>query len=38
MYIVVMYPIKAAADLTGLSTETLRAWERRHGAISSGAR
>ena len=28
-----MYPIKAAADLAGLSTETLRAWERRHGAI-----
>ncbi|GGZ68251.1 MerR family transcriptional regulator [Lysobacter xinjiangensis] len=28
-----MYPIKAAADLTGLSPETLRAWERRHAAI-----
>jgi DNA-binding transcriptional MerR regulator/methylmalonyl-CoA mutase cobalamin-binding subunit len=28
-----MYPIKAAAELAGLSTETLRAWERRHGAI-----
>jgi DNA-binding transcriptional MerR regulator/methylmalonyl-CoA mutase cobalamin-binding subunit len=28
-----MYPIKAAAALAGLSTETLRAWERRHGAI-----
>jgi DNA-binding transcriptional MerR regulator/methylmalonyl-CoA mutase cobalamin-binding subunit len=28
-----MYPIKAAAELVGLSTETLRAWERRHGAI-----
>ena len=28
-----MYPIKAAADLAGLSTETLRAWERRHGAV-----
>ena len=28
-----MYPIKAAAELTGLSTETLRAWERRHGAV-----
>ncbi|HZX80580.1 MAG TPA: MerR family transcriptional regulator [Lysobacter sp.] len=28
-----MYPIKAAADLTGLSAETLRAWERRHAAI-----
>ena len=28
-----MYHIKAAADLAGLSTETLRAWERRHGAI-----
>jgi MerR family transcriptional regulator, light-induced transcriptional regulator len=33
MYIVSMYPIKAAAALAGLSTETLRAWERRHGAI-----
>ncbi|TCZ80483.1 cobalamin B12-binding domain-containing protein [Lysobacter sp. N42] len=28
-----MYPIKAAAELAGLSTETLPAWERRHGAI-----
>lgn len=28
-----MYPIKAAAELAGLTTETLRAWERRHGAI-----
>jgi DNA-binding transcriptional MerR regulator/methylmalonyl-CoA mutase cobalamin-binding subunit len=28
-----MYPIKAAAALAGLSTETLRAWERRHGVI-----
>lgn len=33
MYIRAMYPIKAAAELAGLSTETLRAWERRHGAI-----
>src|SRR5688572_32679648 len=33
MYIDDMYPIKAAAELAGLSTETLRAWERRHGAI-----
>ncbi|KFN49490.1 MerR family transcriptional regulator [Arenimonas composti] len=28
-----MYPIKAVAELTGISAETLRAWERRHGAI-----
>lgn len=28
-----MYPIKAAAELAGLTPETLRAWERRHGAI-----
>lgn len=28
-----MYPIKAAADLAGVTTATLRAWERRHGAI-----
>jgi DNA-binding transcriptional MerR regulator/methylmalonyl-CoA mutase cobalamin-binding subunit len=33
MYNSSMYPIKAAAALAGLSTETLRAWERRHGAI-----
>jgi DNA-binding transcriptional MerR regulator/methylmalonyl-CoA mutase cobalamin-binding subunit len=33
MYIPPMYPIKAAAELAGLSSETLRAWERRHGAI-----
>lgn len=33
MYISGMYPIKAAADLTGLTIETLRAWERRHAAI-----
>lgn len=28
-----MFPVKAAADLTGLSPETLRAWERRHAAV-----
>lgn len=28
-----MYPIKAAADLAGITPATLRAWERRHGAI-----
>ncbi len=28
-----MYPIKAAAELAGVTTATLRAWERRHGAI-----
>lgn len=28
-----MYPIKAAADLAGITPGTLRAWERRHGAI-----
>ena len=33
MYGSTMYPIKAAAELAGLTTETLRAWERRHGAI-----
>lgn len=33
MYIGAMYPIKAAAELAGLTPETLRAWERRHGAI-----
>ena len=33
MYISVMFPVKATADLTGLTPETLRAWERRHGAV-----
>lgn len=28
-----MFPVKAAAQLTGLTPETLRAWERRHGAV-----
>ena len=28
-----MYPVKATAELTGLTPETLRAWERRHGAV-----
>lgn len=28
-----MYTVKAAADLIGLTPETLRAWERRHGAV-----
>lgn len=28
-----MFPVKAAAALSGLSSETLRAWERRHGAV-----
>lgn len=28
-----MFPVKAAADLSGLSPETLRAWERRHAAV-----
>ena len=29
-----MYPVKAAAELSGLTPETLRAWERRHGAVA----
>lgn len=28
-----MYPVKAVAELSGLTPETLRAWERRHGAV-----
>ena len=28
-----MYPVKVTAELTGLTPETLRAWERRHGAV-----
>lgn len=31
-----MFSIKAIASLTGLSTETLRAWERRYQAIIPG--
>jgi DNA-binding transcriptional MerR regulator len=28
------YPIRAVARLTGLSVDTLRAWERRYGAVT----
>lgn len=28
------YPVKAVTRLTGLTPETLRAWERRYGAVS----
>ena len=28
-----MFPVKAAAELSGLTPETLRAWERRHLAV-----
>ena len=28
-----MFPVKAAAELSGLTAETLRAWERRHAAV-----
>ena len=28
-----MYPVKAAAELSGLTPITLRAWERRYGAV-----
>jgi methanogenic corrinoid protein MtbC1/DNA-binding transcriptional MerR regulator len=31
---VVQYPIRAAAILTGLSIDTLRAWERRYQAVT----
>ncbi len=30
----VQYPIRAAAKLTGLSLDTLRAWERRYNAVT----
>lgn len=30
----VHYPIRAVARLTGLSLDTLRAWERRYGAVT----
>ena len=29
-----MFPVKAAAELSGLTPETLRAWERRHAAVA----
>ena len=29
-----MYTIKRAAQLTGISLSTLRAWERRYGVVS----
>src|SRR3954462_4485269 len=28
------YPIRAVSRLTGIGIDTLRAWERRHGAIT----
>jgi len=28
------YPIRAVSKLTGIGIDTLRAWERRHGAVS----
>ena len=28
-----MYTIKRAAELTGISVATLRAWERRYGVV-----
>ena len=30
----VTYPIRAAARMTGLTVDTLRAWERRYGAVT----
>jgi DNA-binding transcriptional MerR regulator len=30
------YPIRAVAQLTGLSLDTLRAWERRYAAVTPG--
>ena len=31
--IAAVFPVKATAELTGLTPETLRAWERRHAAV-----
>ena len=28
------YPIRAVSKLTGIAIDTLRAWERRHGAVT----
>ena len=33
LYFLRMFPVKAAAELSGLTPETLRAWERRHAAV-----
>jgi DNA-binding transcriptional MerR regulator/methylmalonyl-CoA mutase cobalamin-binding subunit len=30
------YPVRAVAQLTGISIDTLRAWERRYGAVVPG--
>jgi methanogenic corrinoid protein MtbC1 len=30
------YPIRAASKLTGIGIDTLRAWERRYGAVTPG--
>src|SRR5512137_2682175 len=30
------YPIRVVALLTGVPTDTLRAWERRYGAVEPG--
>ena len=30
----VHYPIRAVAKLTGVAIDTLRAWERRHSAVT----
>ena len=30
------YPIRAVARMTGLSADTLRAWERRYEAVAPG--
>ena len=32
------YPIRAVSLMTGVSIDTLRAWERRYGAVSARAR
>ena len=32
------YPIRAVAKMTGLSVDTLRAWERRYEVVSAGAK
>ena len=28
------YPIRAVSKMTGIGIDTLRAWERRHGAVT----
>jgi DNA-binding transcriptional MerR regulator len=36
LYLRARHPIRVVAERTGLSTDVLRAWERRHGVVTPG--